>query len=162
MDNADKGWVWIREQARVVCFYRVIYGEKRERVLSVPYSEVMSRRQEIRECFTNDSNFKKLNRYFLSFESRNKEKLVEKKTFLSASQISAAMSQIEESIAELVKADQKCEKPENTHLAHEIWKAWTPIRQLISNASGWNIKEADSKKALSWGSVGKKEEGTNA
>ncbi|MGL4318216.1 MAG: hypothetical protein ACRCTL_16570 [Pseudomonas sp.] len=162
MESKEKGWVWIREQAKAVCFYRVVFGEKRERVLSVPYHEIMSRKQEIRDHFTSDSNFRKLNKYFLSFESRNREKLVEKKTFLTATQISAAMTQIEESLAELVKADHKCEKPQNRQLAYEIWRDWTPIRQLISNASGWSIKEADSKKALSWGAVGKKEEVTNA
>ncbi|MDM8347690.1 hypothetical protein P8H27_02115 [Pseudomonas sp. sp1636] len=158
MDNQDKGWVWIREIATAVSFYRVKYGEKRERVITVPYDQVISSQHEIRKHFTSVANTNKLIKYFSTFEYRHKNRFVEKKKYLNQEQISAAMQAIEESLAELVKADPKCAKLENQQLAYEIWRAWTPIRQLISNASGWKIKESDSQKALGWGTAGKKED----
>lgn len=161
MEDKEKGWVWIREQAKAVAFYRVRFGEKREKVLSVPYNEVMERQREIRKHFTSSSNSTKLLKYFSSFESRNREKLVQKKTFLTAQQIEEAMLAIEESLAERVKADPKCLKPENRLLGQRIWKHWTPIRQQIGNATGWNIKEAESKKVLGWGNPGSKDGDTN-
>lgn len=158
MENNEKGWLWIRELKNTVCFYRVVFGEKRECVLAVPYGEVMSRQHEIRKHFKSQANTVKLIKYLSSFESRNKEKLISKKEYLTPKQIIELMVLIKESLFELVKQDPKCLKPENKQLGMGVWRDWTPIRQSISNQTGWNIKESDSKKALNWGNPGKKEE----
>ena len=101
---------------------------------------------------------KRLLQYFSSFELRHKEKLVPKKTYLNAQQIIDALKAVKESHAEIVKNDPKCLKPENRQLGYEMWKMWGGIRPNLNTVSGWNIKEYDSKKALGWGSVGKREE----
>ncbi|MCO6060389.1 hypothetical protein NG726_27520 [Pseudomonas sp. MOB-449] len=160
-DKGGKGGLWIREIAAGVSFYRVNYGEKKERVITVPYHEVMSKQREIRRLFGPEASLK-LIKYFSTFEHKNKEKLVVKKEYLTRKQIVNFMLATPEALAKMIESDPRCEKPENKQLAMEIWKAWAPVRQLISSVSGWNIKEADSKKALGWGSIGRKEEDSNA
>jgi len=142
-----------------VCFYRVVFGEKRERVLAVPYTEVMARQHEIRKHFKSPKCTAKLIKYFSSFESRNKEKLVDKKVYLTPQQIIESMVLIEESLAELVKADPKCEKPENRQAGYETWRQWSKIRPWLNTLGGWNIKESDSQKALGWGTAGRRNQG---
>ncbi|MGE8499369.1 MAG: hypothetical protein ACN6O6_17850 [Pseudomonas sp.] len=158
IEKRGKGGLWIREIATGVSFYRVNYGEKKERVITVQYDEVMKRQHEIRKLFTTQEATSKLLKYFATFETRHKNREVVKKEYLSRKQIIDFMSATPEALAHMIESDPRCEKPENRQLAYEMWKDWTPIRQMLSNASGWNIKEADSKKALGWGSVGKKEE----
>lgn len=159
MESEEKGWLWIRELKNSVCFYRVVFGEKRERVLAVPYGEVMLRQREIRNHFKSPRSAGKLNKYFGTFEFRNKEKLVDKKVYLTPAQIIESLTLIEESLAELVKADPKCQKPENRQAGYETWRQWSKIRPWLNTLSGWNIKESDSQKALGWGTAGRKEQG---
>lgn len=152
------GSVWIREYPESVSFYRVKYGEKKKRVANVKYQDVMSKQYEIRKLFNGVDATNSLLKYFMSFESRFKNFEFKKKEYLSRKQIIDFMTAVPEALAQMIESDPKCENPENMQLAYEIWKCWTPIRQPISNAGGWNIKESDSKKALSWGSLGKREE----
>lgn len=159
MENQEKGWLWIRELKNSVCFYRVVFGEKRERVLAVPYCEVMARQHEIRKHFKNPKNTAKLLKYFTTFEFRHKEKLVDKKVYLTPQQIIESMVLIEESLAELVKADPKCQKPENRQAGYETWRQWSKIRPHLNTLGGWNIKESDSQKALGWGTAGRRDQG---
>ncbi|MFY1021660.1 hypothetical protein [Ectopseudomonas khazarica] len=156
MEDVEKGWLWIRELKNTVCFYRVVFGEKRERVLAVPYTEVMARQPEIRNHFKSPKNTAKLLKYLNTFEFRNKEKLVDKKVYLTPAQIIESLVQIEESLAELVKADPKCEKPENRQAGYETWRQWSKIRPYLNTLGGWNIKESDSQKALGWGTAGRR------
>lgn len=158
IEKRGKGGLWIREIATGVSFYRVNYGEKKERVITVPYDELMSRQHEVRKLFKSHEATTRLVKYFSTFEYRHKNKQIVKKELLSRKQIIDFMTAVPEALAKMIESDPKCEKPENQKLAHEVWKSWRPIRQLISNAGGWNIKEADSQRALGWGSLGKKEE----
>jgi hypothetical protein len=151
-----KGGLWIREIATGVSFYRINYAEKKERVITVQYDEVMKRQHEIRKLFTTQEATSKLLKYFATFEARHKNREVVKKEYLSRKQIIDFMTAVPEALAQMIESDPRCEKPENRQLAHEMWKDWTPIRQLISNASGWNIKEDDSKRELGWGNPKKK------
>lgn len=161
MEDVEKGWLWIRELKNSVCFYRVVFGEKRERVLAVPYGEVMARQHEIRKHFKSPKCTGKLIKYFSTFEFRNKEKLVDKKVYLTPAQIIESLDLIDLSYAELVKADPKCEKPENRQLGYETWHRWSKIRPHLNTLGGWNIKESDSQRALGWGTAGKKEANRN-
>jgi hypothetical protein len=158
IEKKQKGGLWIREIATSVSFYRVNYGEKKERVITVPYDEVIARQHEIRKLFKSNEATSRLIKYFSTFEHRHKNKQIVKKELLSRKQIITFMTATPEALAQMIESDPKCEKPENQQLAHEIWKSWRPIRQLISNAGGWNVKEADSQRALGWGSLGKREE----
>ena len=158
LEKRGKGGLWIREIATGVSFYRVNYGEKKERVITVPYEQVMLRQSEIRALFLTDEAVVKLDKYFRDFPFLRRENSEKKQKLLSAKQIIDFMTATPDALARMIESDPKCEKPENKQLAYEIWKSWRPIRQLISNAGGWNVKEADSQRALGWGSLGKREE----
>ncbi|AXQ47732.1 hypothetical protein DZC31_10330 [Stenotrophomonas rhizophila] len=160
IERRGKGSIWIREAAKSVSFYQVEYGQKKNRLITVAYEDLADKRKqhEVRMLFPYREAANKLGQYFLSFESRHKEKLVPKKEFLNQKAILAALQAVEESIAELVKADPKCQKPENLQLGYEVWKRWSKIRPNINTINGWNIKESDSQKALGWGSAGKRED----
>ncbi len=160
-EGKERSGLWIREAVTGVSFYRVKYGEKKQRLITVTYDQVLQKQHEVRALFSTQEATEKLNKYFREFQFLKREKSVKKKEYLTRKQIIEFMSAMPESIAILIDEDPKCIDPENRQLAYEIWKAWTPIRQLISNVSGWNIKEADSQRALSWGTLGKKKEETN-
>lgn len=159
-EKRGKGSVWIREVATGVSFYQVDYGQKKRRLITVSYEDLVDKGKqlEVRKLFPFPEATKRLLQYFSSFESRHKEKLVPKKKFLDQKAILAALQAVEESLAELVKADPKCQKPENLQLGYEVWRRWSKIRPNINTVNGWNIKESDSQKALCWGSAGKKED----
>ncbi|HHG4905548.1 TPA: hypothetical protein ACPWGP_004604 [Pseudomonas aeruginosa] len=159
-EKRGKGSVWIREVATGVSFYQVDYGQKKRRLITVTYEDLVDKRKqlEVRMLFPYPEATTRLLQYFSSFESRNKDKIVPKKTYMNAQQILVALQAIEESLAELVKADPKCQKPENLQLGYEVWRRWSKIRPNINTVNGWNIKESDSQKALNWGSAGKKED----
>ena len=158
-EKRGNGSIWIREVATGVGFYQVDYGQKKKRLITVTYEDLVDKRKqlEVRMLFPYPDATKKLLQYFSSFESRHKEKLVPKKEFLDQKAILGALQAVEESLAELVKADPKCQKPENLQLGYEVWRRWAKIRPNINTVNGWNIKESDSQKALGWGSAGKKE-----
>ncbi|WP_223415587.1 MULTISPECIES: hypothetical protein [unclassified Pseudomonas] len=156
--SKEKGGLWIREAATSVSFYRVKYGEKKQRLITVSYDQVVQKQHEVRALFSAPEATAKLDKYFREFPFLKREKAVKKKEYLTRAKIVEFMSAMPESITVLIEDDPKCTSAENRQLAYEIWKAWTPIRQLISNVGGWNIKEADSKKALAWGNAKLKEE----
>lgn len=160
-EGKEKCGLWIREAATSVSFYRVKYGEKKQRLITVSYEHVVQKQHEVRALFPAPETSEKLDKYFRGFSFLKREKSIKKKEYLTRKQVIEFMSAMPESIAILIDEDPKCLSAENRQLAYEIWKAWTPIRQLISNASGWNIKEADSQRALGWGTLGKKREETN-
>ncbi|MDI3812027.1 hypothetical protein QK414_29320 [Pseudomonas aeruginosa] len=159
-EKRGNGSVWIREAATSVSFYQVDYGQKKKRLITVAYEDLADKRKqlEVRMLFPYPEATTKLLQYFSSFESRHKEKVVPKKEFLDRKAILAALQAVEESLTELVKADPKCQKPENLQLGYEVWRRWSKIRPNINTVNGWNIKESDSQKALCWGSAGKKED----
>lgn len=159
-EKRGKGSIWIREAATTVSFYQVDYGEKKKRLITVAYGELVDKRKqhEVRMLFTYPEATKRLLQYFMSFESRHKERLVPKKELLDQKEILGALQAVEESLAELVRADPKCQKTENLQLGYEVWRRWAKIRPNINTVNGWNIKESDSQKALGWGSAGKREE----
>lgn len=156
--DKEKGGLWIREAATGVSFYRVRYGEKKQRLITIPYDQVIKRQHEVRALFSMPEATAKLDKYFREFPFLKREKAVKKKAYLTRKQMIDFMTAMPESITILIEQDPKCLSDENKQLAYEIWKAWTPIRQLISNISGWNVKEGDSKKALGWGNAKQKEE----
>lgn len=156
--DKEKGGLWIREAATGVSFYRVKYGEKKQRLITVSYDQVIQRQHEVRSLFSTPEATAKLDKYFREFPFLKREKVVKKKDYLTRKQIIEFMNAMPESIAMLIEQDPKCLNDDNKQLAYEIWKAWTPIRQLISNVGGWNVKEADSQRALGWGTQGKKKE----
>lgn len=159
-EKRGKGSIWIREAATSVSFYQVDYGQKKRRLMTVAYEELVdkSKQLEVRKLFPYPEAATRLLQYFMSFELRHKEKLVPKKEFLDQKAILAALQAVEESLAELVKADPKCQVPDNLKLGYEIWRRWAKIRPNLNTVNGWNIKESDSQKALGWGSAGKREE----
>jgi len=159
-EKRGKGSIWIREAATSVSFYQVDYGQKKKRLITFAYEDLLDKRKrdEVRKLFPYPEATKRLLQYFTSFESRHKEKLVPKKEFLNQKEILSALQAVEESLAELVRADPKCQKPENLQLGYEVWRRWAKIRPNINTVNGWNIKESDSQKALGWGSAGKREE----
>lgn len=162
-ESTSKGSIWIREAATSVGFYQVNYGEKKKRIITLTYDEVPDKAKQlaVRRLFQTPESTSKLLHYFSTFESRHKNREVVKKEYLSRKQIIDFMSATPEALMQMIEADPKCEKPENRQLAYEIWRDWRPIRQLISNLGGWNIKEADSKRELGWGNPGSKEEDIN-
>lgn len=153
-----KGGLWIREAVTGVSFYRVKYGEKKQRLITVLYDQVMERKHEVRALFSTPEATEKLDKYFRDFPYIKREKTVKKKDYPTRKEIIEFMTAMPESISMLIDQDPKCLIDENKQLAYEIWKAWTPIRQLISNVGGWNVKEGDSKKALGWGNAKQREE----
>ncbi|MCZ7719926.1 hypothetical protein [Pseudomonas aeruginosa] len=159
-EKRGKGSIWIREAATSVSFYQVDYGQKKKRLITVAYEDLVdkSKQLEVRKHFPYPEATTRLLQYFMSFESRHKEKLLPKKQFLDQKAILEALQEVEESIAELVKADPKCQKPDNLKLGYEVWRRWSKIRPNLNTVNGWNIKESDSQKALGWGSAGKREE----
>ncbi|MBF8755530.1 hypothetical protein [Pseudomonas guariconensis] len=156
--DKEKSGLWIREAATGVSFYRVKYGEKKQRLITVSYDQLIQRQHEVRALFSTVEASAKLDKYFREFPFLKREKVVKKKDYLTRKQIIEFMNAMPESIAMLIEQDPKCLYDENKQLAYEIWKAWTPIRQLISNVSGWNVKEGDSKKALGWGNAKQKDD----
>lgn len=152
-----KGSIWVREVATGVSFYQVDYGQKKKRLITVTYEDLADKRKqlEVRKLFPYPEAATKLLQYFMSFESRHKEKLVPKKEFLDQKAILGALQAVEESLAELVRADPKCQKPENLQLGYEVWRRWSKIRPNLNTVNGWNIKEGDSQQALGWGTKGK-------
>ncbi|QLF20670.1 hypothetical protein [Pseudomonas aeruginosa] len=158
-----KGSIWIREAATSVSFYQVDYGQKKKRLITLTYEDLVDKRKqhEVRKLFPYPEATKRLLQYFMSFESRHKERLVPKKEFLDQKAILGALQAVEESLAELVKADPKCQKPDNLQLGFEVWRRWSKIRPNLNTVNGWNIKESDSQRALGWGSAGRKEEATD-
>ena len=157
-EGKERSGLWIREAATGVSFYRVNYGEKKQRLITVHYYQLLQKQHEVRALFSTPEATEKLNKYFREFQFLKGEKAVKKKEYLTREKMIEFMNAMPESIAILIESDPKCMSDENRQLAYEIWKAWTPIRQLISNVSGWNIKEADSKKALNWGNASKLKE----
>lgn len=159
-EKRGKGSIWIREAATSVSFYQVDYGQKKRRLITVAYEELVdkSKQLEVRKLFPYPEATTRLLQYFMSFESRHKERLVQKKEFLDQKAILAALQAVEESLAELVKADPKCQNPENLQLGYEVWRRWSKIRPNLNTVNGWNIKESDSQKALGWGTAGRKED----
>ncbi|MFP8003864.1 hypothetical protein ACLHTJ_04230 [Pseudomonas aeruginosa] len=162
-EKRGKGSIWVREAATSVSFYQVDYGQKKKRLITVSYEDLVdkSKQLEVRKLFPYPEATTRLLRYFTSFESRHKEKLAPKKEFLNQKEILSALQAVEESLAELVKADPKCQKPENLQLGFEVWRKWAKIRPNLNTVNGWNIKESDSQKALKWGTAGRKEEATD-
>lgn len=154
-ERRSKGSVWIRESAASVAFYKVVYGEKKKRLITLRFEEVGDKGSQlaVRKLFDTPEEAAKILQYFATFESRHKNRPVAKKAVLSKKQILDFMISTPEALSQMIEEDPKCENPSNQQLAYEIWKSWRPIRQLISNASGWNIKEADSKRELNWGTV---------
>lgn len=160
---AAAGSLFIRENATSVAFIKIKYGHPNERLVTVPFEQLLDRQEELKSialAISEDSE-QKVRRYLFDFKRAPKIK-AGKKEFLSREQIINFMSRAPDALAQLIEQDPKCQNPENRKLALEVWKSWTPIRQLISNVSGWNIKEADSKRELSWGPLPKKEDGVNA
>lgn len=158
-EKRGKGSIWIREAATSVSFYQVNYGQKKKRLISVAYEDLVDKGKqlEVRKLFPYPEATKRLLQYFMSFESRHKEKLAPKKEFLNHKDILSTLQAVEDSLAELVRADPKCQNPDNLQLGYEVWRRWAKIRPNINTVNGWNIKESDSQKALNWGSAGKKE-----
>lgn len=159
---AAVGSLFIRENAASVAFIKIKYGQPNERLITVPFQELLERQEELKSialAISEDSE-QKVRKYLFNFKRAPKINAA-KKEFLSREQIINFMSRAPEALAELIEQDPKCKKPENRQLAMEIWKSWTPIRQLLSNVRGWNIKEADSKRDLGWGALPKKENGVD-
>lgn len=156
-EKKGKGSIWIREAATSVSFYQVDYGQKKKRLITVAYEDLFdkSKQLEVRKLFPYPEATTRLLQYFMSFESRHKEKLVPKKEFLNQKEIISTLQAVEESLAELVKADPKCQKSENLQLGYEVWRRWSKIRPNLNTVNGWNIKEGDSQQALGWGTKGK-------
>lgn len=154
-EEKEKSSVWIRESASSVAFYKVAYGEKKQRLITLRFEDVADKSNQlaVRKLFNTPKSGAKILQYFATFESRHKNKAVAKKEVLSRKQILDFMISTPEALTRMIEEDPKCENAENQTLAYEIWKSWRPIRQLISNVSGWNIKEADSKRELAWGTV---------
>jgi len=160
-EKRGKGSIWIREVATSISFYQVDYGQKKKRLITVTYEDLADKRKqlEVRMLFPYPEATTKLLQYFSSFESRHKEKLVPKKKFLDQKAILGALKAVEESLAELVKADPKCQSPDNLQLGYEVWRRWSRIRPNLNTVNGWNIKEGDSQQALGWGTKGKSQGG---
>lgn len=160
---AAVGSLFIRENATSVAFVKVKYGQPNERLITVPFEELLDRQEELKSIALaiSEESEKKVRRYLFDFKRSPKIKAA-KKEVLTREQIINFMSRAPEALAQLIEQDPKCQNSENRKLALEVWKSWTPIRQLISNVSGWNIKEADSKRELGWGPLPKKEDGVDA
>lgn len=158
--EAAVGSLFIRENATSVAFVRVKYGQPNERLVTIPFEELLDRQEELKSIALaiSEGAERKIRKYLFDFKRTPKIKAA-KKEFLSREQIINFMSRAPEALARMIEEDPKCKKPENRQLAMEIWKSWTPIRQLLSKVSGWNIKEADSKRDLGWGALPKKENG---
>jgi hypothetical protein len=159
---AAVGSLFIRENASSVAFIKIKYGQPNERLITVPFQELLERQEELKSIALaiSEESEQKVRKYLFNFKRAPKIKAA-KKEFLSREQIINFMSRAPEALAQLIEQDPKCKKPENRQLAMEIWKSWTPIRQLLSNVRGWNIKEADSKRDLGWGALPKKENGVD-
>lgn len=160
---AAVGSLFIRENAASVAFIKIKYGQPNERLITVSFQELLDRQEELKSIALaiSEESEQKVRRYLFDFKRAPKIKAA-KKEFLSREQIINFMSRAPEALAQLIEHDPKCQNSENRKLALEIWKSWTPIRHLISSMSGWNIKEADSKRELGWGPLPKKEDGVDA